>query len=316
MKSTDGVMSLELDSREALKVHKALSAEQRVKILGLLAKQPMNINEIASALQISKPTASVHVRLLQNAGLIDTEYVPTERGSEKRCRISFRKLVFEANVQPETDAEMSLEIPMPIGLFTRISVESPCGLADENGPIGYMDNPECFHLAERAYAQLVWFRAGWVEYTFASNLPPSAEVTSLEFSCELCSETTQYNNEWPSDITVWVNGVEVGTWMSPGDFGGTRGKLNPSWWPDSNTQFGMLKCWTVDDTGSRVDGMQAEDASLSDLGICYQSPIVVRIGNKHDAAHIGGVNLFGRHFGNYPQDLTLRLRYKLRGLVR
>lgn len=316
MKNTDGVVTLRLDSREALQVQKALSAEQRVKILSLLAQQPMNINEIASALEISQPTASVHVRVLQDAGLIDTEYVPTERGSEKRCRISFRRLVFEANVQQEVGAEMSLEIPMPIGLFTRISVKPPCGLADDTGPIGYMDNPECFHLAERAKAQLIWFRAGWVEYTFASNLPPNADVTAVEFTCELCSETTQYNNEWPSDITVWINNVEVGTWMSPGDFGGTRGKLNPTWWPDQNTQFGMLKSWIVDEAGSKVDGVQAGDARLADIGIGYQSPIVVRIGNKRDAAHIGGVNLFGRQFGNYPQDLILRIRYKLRSPIR
>jgi len=24
---------------------------------------------------------------------------------------------------------------------------------------------------------------------------------------------------------------------------------------------------------------------------------------------VGGINIFGRRFGNYPQDLVLRLRY-------
>lgn len=316
MKNGDGVLSFRLASREALQVQKALAAEQRVRILDLLAAQPLNINEIASALGISQPTASVHVRVLQEAGLIDTEFVPTERGSEKRCRIAFRKLVFEADVQREASKDLTLDIPMPIGLFTAISVKSPCGMADEREYVGYLDNPESFHLAERARAQLVWFSAGWVEYTFASNMPPNAEVTALEFVCELCSETTGHNNEWPSDITVWMNGVEIGAWMSPGDFGGTRGKLNPSWWPDFNTQFGVLKSWIVDDSGSKVDGVPVGDARLSDLGISYQAPIVVRIGNKRGAAHVGGVNLFGRHFGNYAQDLILRIRYQLRAPIR
>jgi predicted transcriptional regulator len=35
----------------------------------------------------------------------------------------------------------------------------------------------------------------------------------------------------------------------------------------------------------------------------------VRLGVKPDALHVGGLNLFGRSFGNYPQDLTLRLEY-------
>jgi predicted transcriptional regulator len=35
----------------------------------------------------------------------------------------------------------------------------------------------------------------------------------------------------------------------------------------------------------------------------------VRIGVKADARYVGGLNIFGRHFGNYPQDIVLRLRY-------
>jgi hypothetical protein len=37
--------------------------------------------------------------------------------------------------------------------------------------------------------------------------------------------------------------------------------------------------------------------------------ITVRVGVKADALHVGGINLFGSSFGNYPQDLTLRLEY-------
>ena len=27
------------------------------------------------------------------------------------------------------------------------------------------------------------------------------------------------------------------------------------------------------------------------------------------ARHVGGINLFGQRFGNYPQDIILRVRY-------
>ena len=37
--------------------------------------------------------------------------------------------------------------------------------------------------------------------------------------------------------------------------------------------------------------------------------ITVRLGVTPDALHVGGVNLFGSAFGNYPQDLSLRLEY-------
>jgi predicted transcriptional regulator len=316
MRNGDGILSLKLDSREAIVVQKALAAEQRVRILSLLSRGPMNVNEIASALSISQPTASIHVRVLQDAGLIETELAATDRGSEKRCRVAFRKLVFETEVGQEAVREIVLEVPMPIGMFTAVSVKQPCGMADEKELIGYVDNPESFLRADRARAQIIWFSGGWVEYTFPSNLPPNAEVTAVEFVCELCSETAQHNNHWPSDITVWMNGVEIGAWLSPGDFGGAKGRLNPDWWPRDNTQYGALKSWIVDDTGSKVDGVPATGARLSDLKITYQSPIVVRVGNKPGAAHLGGVNLFGSHFGNHPQDLILRIRYRLRAPLR
>jgi predicted transcriptional regulator len=39
-------------------------------------------------------------------------------------------------------------------------------------------------------------------------------------------------------------------------------------------------------------------------------PIPVRIGIKENASNIGGINLFGSKFGNYPQDIVLRQHFK------
>jgi predicted transcriptional regulator len=46
------------------------------------------------------------------------------------------------------------------------------------------------------------------------------------------------------------------------------------------------------------------------LNIVSGGFISVRIGIKDDATRIGGLNIFGRHFGNYPQDIVMRLRYR------
>jgi predicted transcriptional regulator len=35
----------------------------------------------------------------------------------------------------------------------------------------------------------------------------------------------------------------------------------------------------------------------------------VRIGVKAEAEHVGGMNLFGRGFGNYDQAIVLRLSF-------
>ena len=77
---------------------------------------------------------------------------------------------------------------------------------------------------------LLWFHHGYVEYRFPNRLAAGAEVESLELSCELCSEAPLHHDNWPSDITVWLNGLELGSWTASADFGGQRGALTPSWW--------------------------------------------------------------------------------------
>jgi predicted transcriptional regulator len=107
-----------------------------------------------------------------------------------------------------------------------------------------------------------------------------------------------------------MNQVEVGTWTSPGDFGGERGNLTPAWWEEWNSQYGLLKVWKVTPDGSFVDGVQVSSVTVDALNIGSGGFIAVRIGIKENAARIGGVNIFGRHFGNYPQDIVMRLRFR------
>ena len=150
-----------------------------------------------------------------------------------------------------------------------------------------------------------------MEYRYPNRLPGHAEPTFLIFSLELCSEAPLHNPNWPSDITLWINGVEVGTWTCPGDFGGQPGKYTPDWWTTRNTQYGLLKFWRVGYEGSDVDGMRVSDTSINDLNLKASSFISVRIGVKPDARYAGGINIFGSHFGNYPQDLVLNVHYEI-----
>ena len=203
---------------------------------------------------------------------------------------------------------------MPIGLFARIEAGPDCGLASEISIIGNpRDGAQSFLLPEHVSAQLIWFlNQGWVEYTFSCALKSTDEPTAIEFSAEMCSEVSDHDNDHPSDITVWINGVEVGTWTSPGDLGDHPGRLNPHWWLDVWTQHGVLKTWRIDSSGSYINGFRAADTTLADLDIRPGERVIVRIGVKQDAANKGGLNLFGSRFGDYPQDLILRYYYRLK----
>lgn len=56
-----------------LKVMKALSDPSRVKIMKMLQKRMMCVCEIQAALQVAQSTASKHLQILEDAGLITSK---------------------------------------------------------------------------------------------------------------------------------------------------------------------------------------------------------------------------------------------------
>ncbi|RYG28841.1 hypothetical protein EON81_27805 [bacterium] len=198
---------------------------------------------------------------------------------------------------------------MPIGLYTLAHARPTCGLASTTGLIGMLDDPASFFVPERAGAEILWTSDGFVEYVFSGGVPTSRPIERLEFMAEMCSEAPHTAPDWPSDLTLWIDGVEIATWTSLGDYGSRRGRSNPAWWPDHMTQHGVLKVWSMDETGSFVDGVRAGKTTIADLRLMPNRPITVRLGVKPEAEHRGGFNLFGKGFGDYGQDLLLRLHY-------
>ena len=134
-------------------------------------------------------------------------------------------------------------------------------------------------------------------------------ITDLKYSYEDAVLALDYRLVHGSNRVIWINDVEIGSWTSPGDFGDHRGKLNPAWWNDSSTQHGLLKTWAVDLQRSMVDNDKCSMITLSDLHLQDQPYITFRIGLKPDAKHQGGMNLFGKNFGNHPQGIIMRLQY-------
>ncbi|AGB41259.1 putative transcriptional regulator [Halobacteroides halobius DSM 5150] len=300
------------NNKSIIKVMKALASESRMKILETLNNKEMNLNKISEQLDMPASSVTVNVKKLEEAGLIETNYQPGDRGSQKLCRRTYDSLLLEfpgANM----NFDMNLvEMSMPIGNYKDFAVQPTCGLASEEGYIGILDDEQSFLEPEHIYAQLLWFKQGHIKYRFPNNLPANTYVNELELSMEICSEAPHYNEDWPSDVTVWINDVEIGTWTSPGDFGEQRGKLNPEWWNNDQTQHGLLKMWTVNDDGAYIDGKQISKKTLSDLNISDSNFIDVKIGIKEEARNIGGINLFGHKFGNYEQDIILRFKYNHR----
>lgn len=303
------VLILNPKTEIALKVMRALASPKRLGILDLLSDQPRNVSEIAAALDMPLSTANLHISGLEDAGLLITDLRPGERGLQKVCARAYTTITIQFPVSDVSDIE-TIEMAMPIGAFVESQVVPTCGLLSSTGIIGMLDDPSSFYEPNRSQAQLLWFHHGYVEYRFPNRLPTQATVSSVQLSMEVCSEAPLHHPDWPSDVTIWVNDVEIGTWTSPADFGGQRGVLTPDWWETNNTQHGLLKVWQIRPNGSFVDGMHCSDVTLNQLALDKEHFISVRIGVKSDAQHIGGINIFGESFGNYPQNIVLSLRYQ------
>ena len=167
-----------------------------------------------------------------------------------------------------------------------------------------------FSNPRRTTAKLVWFSSGYLEYRFPNAGLQKVDAKEMEFSAELCYRNERIHNlDCPSDITLWINGIEAGTWTCPSDFGGRRGKLNPDWWEDKNTQYGNLKTWRINETGTYLDEELVSSTKIKGYSLAQGDYISVRIGIKEEALHVGGVNIFGNCFGDYPKDLVMKLKY-------
>lgn len=302
------VLDLSDEQRAAL-VGKALSSEMRLDILKLLVNKACNVSEISKYFGIPLSTAAQHVKALEEAGMVICQESPGVRGTQKLCGIAFEDVYFNVFAHKKSKAPFrSVVIPVSIGSYFDCQISAPCGIVNETGYIGCEDFPYSFYSSDRFTAQLIWFEQGYLEYRIPTTAFRKNSLSELEFSFEICSEAPGYSNDWPSDITVWVNHTEVATIHSKGDFGDRRGRNNPDWWSDTQTQYGVLKTIRVNSLGTFEDAVKCSDVVLKDLGLENDYYISFQIGVKKDAVNFGGLNIFGEKFGDYSQAIVVKAK--------
>lgn len=294
----------------SLPIYEALSSSVRLQVINLLAKQDMNVKELAQALNLSSSIMTMHVKKLEKAGIIQAMKIPSKGGNHKVCTLVAEQITIDfprkGDMLPTRDYHQTI---VSVGHYTDFQIEPTCGLASTEKVIGEFDEPRCFLDAERFNAKILWFGRGFVEYKVPNYLLSDEIPEELEISMEISSEAPFTNRNWPSDISFRLNGVKLGTWTSPGDFGGKRGKYTPDWWWDEINQYGLLKVIKVNKQGTFIDGNQVSVVSLDQLNI-REKQLNIRIGIDENAQHIGGVTLFGSGFGNYNQDIVFKIFYR------
>lgn len=294
--------------RSALRLFKCLGSEIRIDILELLlAKGKLSMASIASELRITNGALSPHVRELEANGLITVTEVPGKHGTLRICAVADQQILIDMMRNPEEGGLYETEIS--VGQYTDYSVFPTCGISTPEHLIGTEDEPCFFASPERVSAGILWLGHGYVQYIIPNYLKPRQVLKELLISMEISSEAPGYQEDWPSDITFSINGIDVCTWTLPGDFGKVRGIYTPQWWNANWNQYGQLKFLSVDNAGTYIDGIRRSGTTLKDLNITEGTAITLRLSAPEDAEHSGGLTIFGRSFGNYKQDIRVRMEY-------
>ena len=295
--------------RDGLPLFKALSSEVRITIVEMLLENgPMRMSAISEELRLTNGALTPHIKALADCGLVLIETAVGKHGVQKVCRVNIESILVDPfEIEPERNV---YEADISVGHYTAWEVYPTCGIATPEHLIGVVDDPRYFASPERVNAGVLWLGRGFVEYMIPNYLLSSQHLTEIQISLEISSEAPGSAEEWPSDIYFDINGHEVGYWTSPGDFGVRQGVYNPPWWFRNWNQHGLFKMLSVNGGGTYVDGGKISDVTVEDLFIVNGASIPLRISAPEKARNQGGLTIFGRSFGNYHEDIKVRLYYK------
>lgn len=295
---------------EGRKVFNALGSELRIEIIKLLIEHTeMNMNELASSLGVTNGALTSHIRKLEDSGIIRVITEHNGHGNEKVCRVNVDRLLVDIAPKQSDDGKNTYTTDIKVGCFSDYQILPTCGLASSRAIVGEVDDPRYFAHPDRFKADIVWFTKGYVEYMIPNMVPPHRQIDQVTISLELGSEAPGVNNDWPSDITICINQVELGVWTSPGDFGDVQGIFTPDWWFPNWNQYGLLKMIVVNQSGTFIDGLKISNVTIEDLDLGRRNPLKLKFEVKEDAANAGGLTIFGCTFGNYNQDIKVRVHY-------
>ncbi len=293
---------------EGLEIFKALGSDVRIEILNiLLENNHMSMNELASRLNITNGALTSHIKKLESSGLITTSSESAGHGNQKICSIHLDKILID--LEKQEDFQNVYNTELKVGHYSSYKICPTCGLASSKALIGEVDDSRYFEHPDRYNADILWFTKGYVEYIIPNFIPISQRITQITISAELSSEAPGVNNVWPSDISFYLNDVCVGTWLSPGDFGDSRGLFTPDWWFPNWNQYGLLKLLVINKKGTFIDGLKISDVTIDSFNLDYRSGIRFRLAVEDEAEHVGGLTIFGKSFGNYGQDIKISLNY-------
>lgn len=299
------------DTNKIALLGRALSSPIRIEILRLLNKKPMLASEIAETLNLQVSSALVHLKILEEAELLVVEKSNKGKRVIQWYTYALPKLILLMRDQIGTQKNKTpVTYNIRIGDFIDGEFGPSCGFASESRQL-CENTPRNMFSPEKHSAQVLWNKHhGYITYAVPNDYA-DPQLKSISFSMELCAETNGWNNDYPSDITFYVNDVELCTWTCPGDFGDRYGVFTPPWWYSESSKYGLLTTVSVQNDGVYLNQMPVNKrVKLSDLNLYDGNKTTFKIAVKPDAVHCGGFNIYGDKFGDYNQAIIFTALYE------
>ena len=302
------------DTTNLAALGRALSSPVRIQMIRLVNKKNMLASEIAAELNLPLSSAIFHLNILEDAGIIKKSFSTKGKGTlhwytyvTNIAMIRFRNS--NGYSKPESRAPYVHQIN--IGEYIDAEFSNQCGIATAEKQI-MSANPHNAFVSGRQDAQIIWSEGyGSLLYAIPNDYAQQGTLNEIKISLEICSEAPGFNNDYPSDIAFSINGIELCTFVSLGDYGDRYGKFTPSWWYPESTKYGILTNISIRSNGVFLnEKLVNKSINLHDLKLQERNKTTFGIEVKKNAHHPGGFNIFGSKFGDYDQHIIFTATYK------
>lgn len=290
---------------------RALSLPLRIELLQELNNKPMSLTDIAKRFNIHASSASVHLKILQDASLIFVQNSTIKKGIKYYSYPLEKNIIIHMRNEFGIGNELKPYVKnIAIGDYVNAQFGDTCGFASEKEMLN--DGIRNLAFAEnRKNAQILWTSDGFVEYAFPNLYAVNKQIGQVEINLEICSEARGYNEDYISDISFFINDKRLCVFQCPGDYGKRYGKYTPSWWYNESTKYGLFTTITITEKDVLLNGKTVSNSTnLKDLKLDEGFATRFKIAIEKDAVHKGGFNLFGEKFGDYNIPIVFSAYYK------
>ena len=305
-----GLKMLHITNLESgLELFKTLGSDIRIEIIQILLKnKSMNLNELASRLNITNGALTSHIKKLEDCGIIQITNEASGHGNEKHCQVCLDKIIIDIDSN-ETSKDI-YEGNVCIGQYSDYQIKPCCGLASQEGYFGELDNIRYFSHPDRMQTNLLWFQTGFVEYLLPNFIPTAHTITELSIQFEISTMVNTSDTSMASEIEFSLNGVSLGNYTLTGNIGIDQGIYTPHWFDPSFKQHGMLKQISIKKDGTFIDGNKLCDLTIDNFSLDDSSILKFKIATTDKPKYSGGITLYGTGFGNYNHDIRILIKHQ------